>query len=203
MEDKINFLKTDGRSKENFMRGAAYEDKRLLYVTGSIDMTDTTIVMYADLPCAGPWTVIKAETNLTQNSWFAWQMRIGGDSKFPHETLEVNGSEQFKKSLYDSVDNRIVFYDGEVRPGEPVLKHFKVVIGPSCRLCLSHNRYTTLSMGSQKDEIPEIYRKGFGYEQPIVEVNVVIDRVSTHNYINNHNKGIFNTPTPMIGKRSG
>lgn len=118
-----------------------FPQRREVLLTGSIDTNDFNINVKMELPDKGVWTIIKAETNLTKESWTSWVMRLGQGMKIPSDkTNQLLYSRQFNDAQYFSEYNAIVFGNGEVRPGEPVLKIYTVE--------LESNVYT-LSHGSR------------------------------------------------------
>lgn len=95
---------------------------RAIYLTGAIDVNDTRINMEIELPDAGEWRLIKAETNLTNESWTSWLITLGKGMSLQHKKSARLFSRQFKKSIRSDTGSSFLFYGGSVRPGEPVLK---------------------------------------------------------------------------------
>jgi hypothetical protein len=98
---------------------------RVYWDTGRIDhVCRSRILVRVELPSAGRWQVVKSETNLTDLARTAWQITFGEGTTVVEDGHNV--CRQFG-SLYISEDReRLCFYDGEIRPGEAVLKMFTV-----------------------------------------------------------------------------
>ena len=117
------------RAKDIHMAATIDPKTHTVYVTGSIDQKHTSIVTRIKVPESGVWKVVKAETNLTDSAWLAWQIRLGGDCEFADEQEGV--SQQFCDCDFIKDRNTILFSRGEVRPGEPVLRRFPKYFIPS------------------------------------------------------------------------
>ena len=129
------------RAKDIQMAATADPIRRVLMISGAIDTNDYDIAVTFDLPLAGRWQVIKSETNLSDRPWLAWQMTCDPDCRFVDDAEAMMLSRQYAKTFVTPDSDRFVFYDGEVRPGEAVLKSF-VIESTKKRVKLNHTRYT-------------------------------------------------------------
>lgn len=105
------------------------EEKRLILLTGAIDDVGYVINMRIPVPIEGEWTIIKAETNLSADPWATWQMVFDNNVELVLKDgkPDVLYSRNFEHARYIPSKNIVVFFGGEpVRPGETVLKTFKV-----------------------------------------------------------------------------
>jgi Family of unknown function (DUF6423) len=93
-------------------------------ISGAIDTTDHDISLCVNLPEPGRWQVIKSETNLTEHTWVAIQVTTDEESNFVSDAENVIISRQFAKTFMTPDQRRLTFYDGEVRPGESLLKMY-------------------------------------------------------------------------------
>ncbi|MDJ0822269.1 MAG: DUF6423 family protein [Paracoccaceae bacterium] len=154
------------------MAATVDRDRQVVYVTGAIDQKHTSIVTRIRLPesKSNVWRVVKAETNLTDSSWVAWQIRLGGDCRMVKDS-KSGFSQQFRNCDYVGDRNAILFSGGEVRPGEPVLKEFEVAIGEKSELVMSHNR---IAREPFEEVIREKLLEGFGYDEPVVEMDIPV-----------------------------
>lgn len=117
----------------------ADSDARICYLTGAIDTNGITVVARFSLPLPGEWTVVKAETNLTDSTWGAWQVSLGDGFAVPEQALAV--CRQFEVADVNLDSNSILYHSGEVRPGEPILKTWKMFVNNSdTEGSVSHNR---------------------------------------------------------------
>jgi hypothetical protein len=114
------------RARDIQMTGTADVGRRVLMITGAIDTTDHDVSISVTLPAPGRWQVIKAETNLTDRTWVAMQAVLDEDSTFVEDAGTAVMSPQFAKSFMTPDQRRLTFYDGEVRPGEAVLKMYSM-----------------------------------------------------------------------------
>ena len=166
------------RAKDIHMAAVIDPEERVVYLTGAIDRNDTRICMEVDLPEAGEWRLIKAETNLTTDSWTNWLISMGEGMRINEESSSPLISRQFKGSVYYDDLNSLCFFDGAVRPGEPVMKVMDFVTEVP-RILASHNRSgggghetigtLTPSMG------PRELRKAFEQQLEIAARKPVID----------------------------
>jgi hypothetical protein len=114
------------RARDIQMTGVADLGRRVLMITGAIDTTDHDVAISVSLPEPGRWQVIKAETNLTDRTWVAMQAMLDEDSTFVDDPGTALMSPQFAKTFMTPDQRRLTFYDGEVRPGEAVLKTYSM-----------------------------------------------------------------------------
>ena len=129
------------RANDLHMVAAIDEQNRMVMITGGIDVNDTTIVMRTELPSAGTWTIMKAETNLTDKTWYGWQVMLGSDITVPMagNKPQLLTSRNFEHARYVPETNTVGFYGGEIRPGEPILKFYTIETRVP-RIVMSHNR---------------------------------------------------------------
>jgi hypothetical protein len=108
------------------MAGVADVRRRVLMISGAIDTADHDISLCVNLPEPGRWQVIKSETNLTDQTWVAVQATTDEESTFVNDADTMVLSRQFAKSFMTPDQRRLTFYDGEVRPGEALLKVYSL-----------------------------------------------------------------------------
>ncbi|MCB7159973.1 DUF6423 family protein [Bacillus subtilis] len=177
------------RANDIHMSASIDEKNRVILVTGAIDRNDHTIVLKVPVPSRGEWTVIKAEVNITEEPWIAWQMNLGeGTSIIEKENQpELLMSKNFKNTRYLRDRNTVIFYsDGkvqpEVRPGDAILKYAKVNIASEFFIA-SHNRRTAYD--EEDKAVNEMLRKGeFGKKFPKVEVVAAVTKINEPDTIN-------------------
>ncbi|AKG05840.1 hypothetical protein AAV35_013770 (plasmid) [Salimicrobium jeotgali] len=117
------------RATDIHTTAAIDEKRRIVMLTGAIDASGYVINMRTPLPSAGEWTVVKAETNLSNHTWATWQMVLGENVSvaMDGDSPELLMSRNFENVRYIPEKNVVVYYGGKpVRPGETVLKFFKV-----------------------------------------------------------------------------
>lgn len=114
------------RAKDIKMTAIVDSENREILITGAIDTNGITINAKGELPESGVWRVIKSETNLTDGVWKAWQVSFGDGISLNSFCESDFICRQFDSVKIDKDNNRVIFYGGEVRPGEPILKIFKV-----------------------------------------------------------------------------
>ena len=78
------------RANDLHMVAAIDEKNRMVMITGGIDVNATTIVTRTELPSAGTWTIMKAETHLTDKTWDGWQVTLGSGITVPMEGTGYN-----------------------------------------------------------------------------------------------------------------
>lgn len=128
------------RAKNMHMGASIYPSQRVVFVTGAIDSNDLKIKVRISVPESGVWNIIKAETNLTDESWSAWEVGLGYKNTIP-ESPGQPICRQFQKASYDRLKNSIVFFDGEIRTGEPILKMYTVEVEEGANeICMNHKR---------------------------------------------------------------
>lgn len=116
---------------------------------------------------AGIWEIAKNETNSTSESWFAWEILL------PSENTIANLAGLFSSNLFAQVEvftDRIVFFDGEVKPGETLLKSFELEQVTSGVMSMSHSRSTDMITNSEIQD---------GFDQlPLTESHQLVLSVS-------------------------
>ncbi|MFJ2821525.1 DUF6423 family protein [Streptomyces toxytricini] len=128
------------RAKDIQMAATADLARRTLLISGAIDVNSHDIVVTFELPEAGRWQVIKSESNLTDLPWLTWQMTCDEHTRFVADQEAQIVSRQFAQTFMTPDQDRITFYDGEVRPGEAVLKMFTIEAARK-RTVISHARF--------------------------------------------------------------
>jgi Family of unknown function (DUF6423) len=127
------------RARDIEMAATVDVKNRLVLLTGAIDSSAHTIVVRVELPTSGRWQVVKAETNLTATPWKAWQIRLGEGTRICTDNESRNICRQFSRLHVDADRERLVFFDGCIRPGESILKMFTVDTAVS-RIVMAHDR---------------------------------------------------------------
>jgi len=135
------------RARDIQMAGVADLRRRVLMVSGAIDTVDHDVSVTINLPEPGRWQIIKSETNLTDQVWVAMQVTTDEDTHFVNDADTMVVSRQFAKSFMTPDLRRLTFYEGEVRPGEAVLKVFSVETGKR-RPAYAHAQYSPVSTDS-------------------------------------------------------
>lgn len=142
------------RAKDVLMAATVDKARREIFLTGAIDQNDVSILVSIRVPAAGLWRVIKAETNLTKESWSGWEIAFGPQSVVPKSTnIAKSKCRNFKKLIIDTASNRILFHGGFVRPGEPILKSFYVRMKSPGVLYMSHRRHIVDPLKAFNDEV--------------------------------------------------
>ena len=127
------------RAKDVVMAATVDVANRNILITGAIDSNDHDILVRVELPSAGRWHVIKSETNLTDRAWTAWQITFGEGTTAVAD--DRNLCRQFSQLYVSPAGDRLCFHEGEIRPGEAVLKTFTVETTVP-RIVMAHNRPT-------------------------------------------------------------
>ena len=154
------------RSRDVQMTAVAFLETRTILVSGTLETSDRAVMVTYDLPSEGEWTFIKVETNLSDQSWSSWIMSVDEDGEFVENPARPAISQQFAQAVYSVDHRRLGFFDGEVRPGEAVLKQF-TVRAPSRRFYMSHgqrHRPQVAPIGEIFSEILEGYALDSSYE---------------------------------------
>ncbi|GAA4549763.1 DUF6423 family protein [Amycolatopsis samaneae] len=157
------------------MAGVADVRRRVLMITGAIDTTDHDVSVSVNLPEPGRWQVIKSETNLTDQTWVAMQVVTDEDSTFVNDPDTLVLSRQFSKSFMTPDQRRLTFYDGEVRPGESVLKVYTLEAGGS-KPTYAYSRYSPIATDSAEQSqrtLEEMVTNGM-QQRPVVELIVPV-----------------------------
>jgi hypothetical protein len=149
--------------------------RHVLMVSGAYDTVDHDVSISINLPEPGRWQVIKSETNLTDQTWVAMQATLDEDSTFVDDAEVLLMSRQFAKTFMTPDLRRLTFYDGEVRPGEALLKVYSLDT-TSRKPAYVHSRYSPVAAdGPMKtpEEIERLVADGMP-QRPVVEVIVPV-----------------------------
>ncbi len=144
-------------------------------ISGAIDTIDHDISVVVNLPEPGRWQIIKSETNLTDQTWVALQVTTDEDSIFVNDEDTLVLSRQFAKSFMTPDQRRLTFYDGEVRPGEAVLKVYTLETSGR-RPSYAYSRYSPIATDTAEQSeqtLEELVRNGME-QRPVVEVIVPV-----------------------------
>ncbi len=114
------------RARDIQMAAVADVRRRVIMVSGAVDTPGHAVSASINLPEAGRWQVIKSETNLTDQTWVAVEVTTDEDSHFINDADTMTVSRQFAKSFMTPDGRRLTFYEGEVRPGESLLKVYSI-----------------------------------------------------------------------------
>jgi hypothetical protein len=131
------------RAKDIEMAATVDATRRVVLITGAIDTNDHDILVRLSLPSAGRWHVVKAETNLTDRTWVAWQITFGDGTRAVEDATEPTLCRQFDRVFIAADGSRITFFNGVIRPGEAILKAFAVDTDVP-QITMSHNRVTRI-----------------------------------------------------------
>jgi hypothetical protein len=126
------------------MAGVADMRRHVLMVSGAIDTIDHDVVVCVNLPEPGRWQVIESASNLTDQTWVAMQAATDEDSVFLNDAETIVLSRQFAKSFMSPDQRRLTFYDGEVRPGEALLKTYSMETSAH-RSTYTYSRYSPIA----------------------------------------------------------
>jgi hypothetical protein len=163
------------RARDIQMAGVADLRQRVLMISGAIDTVDHDVAVYVNLPEPGRWTVIKSETNLTDQTWVAIQATTDENSVFVNDPESLLLSRQFSKSFMTPDKRRLTFYDGEVRPGEAVLKMYSLET-TGRRPAYTYSRYSPISTDTPEQNdatLEQLVADGMPQRQ-VVEVIVPV-----------------------------
>jgi len=163
------------RARDIQMAAVADVRRRVLMVSGAYDTIDHDVSISINLPESGRWQVIKSETNLTDQVWVAMQATLDEDSTFVDDEDTMVVSRQFAKSFMTPDMRRLTFYDGEVRPGEALLKMYSLETN-SRKPAYVHSRYSPIAEdgpGKTPEEIERMIADGLP-QRPVIEVIVPV-----------------------------
>jgi Family of unknown function (DUF6423) len=163
------------RARDIQMGAVADVRRRVLMVSGAIDAIDHDVSVCINLPETGRWQVIKSETNLTDQTWVAMQVTTDEDTHFVDDADAMVLSRQFDKTFMTPDLRRLTFFDGEVRPGEAVLKVFEIECGQT-RPAYAHARYSPISTDSAEKSavaLEKLVADGMP-QRPVIEVIVPV-----------------------------
>jgi len=157
------------------MAAVADVRRRVVMVSGAYDTIDHDVAAVINLPEPGRWQVIKSETNLTDKTWVAMQVTTDEDTHFVEGTDALILSRQFAKTFLTPDLRRLTFYDGEVRPGEAVLKVFEIE-STNRRPAYMHARYSPVTTDSAEQSaktLEKLIADGLP-QRPVVETIVPV-----------------------------
>jgi hypothetical protein len=170
-------LDVSGRVRARDIQMAAVADvrRRVLMVSGAIDATEHDVSVCINLPEPGRWQVIKSETNLTDTIWVAMQVTADEDTHFVDGADAMILSRQFARTFLTPDQRRLTFYDGEVRPGEAVLKVFEIDTTQR-RPMYVHAKYSPISTDTAEQSAETLERLiADGMPQrPVIELIVPV-----------------------------
>jgi hypothetical protein len=163
------------RARDIQVAGVADLRHHVLMITGAIDTPDLDISLAVNLPEPGRWQVIKSETNLTDQTWVAIQATTDEETTFVNDADTMVLSRQFAKSFMTPDQRRLTFYDGEVRPGEALLKVYSLETSGS-RPAYTYSRYTPVpsDTAERSSELLERMISEGLPKRPVVEVIVPV-----------------------------
>jgi hypothetical protein len=168
-------VSTRVRARDIQIAGVADVRRRVLMISGAIDTIDHDISVCVNLPEPGRWQIIKSETNLTDQTWVAMQVTTDEDSVFVSDDDTLVLSRQFAKSFMTPDQRRLTFYDGEVRPGEAVLKVYTLETS-GCRPSYAYSRYSPIATDTAEQSaqtLQQIVSDGM-QQRPVIEVIVPV-----------------------------
>jgi Family of unknown function (DUF6423) len=163
------------RARDIQMAGVADLRRRVLMISGAIDTTDHDISLYVNLPEPGRWQVIKSETNLTDQTWVAVQAMTDEESTFVDDADNIVLSRQFSKTFMTPDHRRLTFYDGEVRPGESLLKVYTIETS-SRKPAHYYSQYSPITETSTEDsaaKLRQMITDGLP-SRPVIEIIVPV-----------------------------
>ncbi|HEX4721469.1 MAG TPA: DUF6423 family protein [Pseudonocardiaceae bacterium] len=163
------------RARDIPMTAIANVRRKLLLISGAVDATDHDVSVSIPLPEPGRWTVVKAETNLTDQTWVAMQITTDDDTTFVDDQDTMISSTQFSKTFMTPDQRRLTFYQGEVRPGEAAVKMFDLE-SASGRPAYAHARYsrvTTDTVERSEDVLQQLIMAGMP-QKPVLELIVPV-----------------------------
>lgn len=168
-------VSTRVRARDIPMSAIANVRRKLLLISGAVDATDHDVSMSIPLPAPGRWTVVKAETNLTDQTWVAMQITTDEDTTFVNEADTMISSCQFTKTFMTPDQRRLTFYHGEVRPGEAAVKMFDLE-STSDRPAYAHARYSRIASDTveRSEEILEQLIADGMPQRPVLELIVPV-----------------------------
>lgn len=161
------------RARDIQMAGVADVRRRVLMISGAIDAVDYDVSVSINLPEPGRWQIIKSETNLTDQTWVAMQVTTDEDTHFVDGADAMVMSRQFAKTFLTPDLRRLTFFDGEVRPGEAVLKVFEIECEQR-RPAYAHARYSPVAADNAEqsaESLQKLIADGMP-QRPTIEVIV-------------------------------
>jgi hypothetical protein len=157
------------------MTGTLNTDTNEIELFGSIS-ADLKIQLNITNLSPGDYIVTKHEQNLTDDSWYAWDMVFGdpilfdqtGERTTEHNPAILSNSNFFNQSTATFARNALTFHDGVVNPGETLIKTFGITHNSGIAVFLHHERYLFGEPTSEEIE------DGFGVN-PLDPPDVIID----------------------------
>lgn len=163
------------RARDIQMAGIADVRHRVLMISGAIDTTEHNISMAVNLPEPGLWQIIESVTNLTDQTWVAIQVMTDEESSVVDDADNTILSRQFSKTFMTPDHRRLTFYDGEVRPGESLLKMYSLETSAQ-RPAYTYSQYSPVAGdGSEKsaEKISQMAVDGLP-SRPVIELIVPV-----------------------------
>ncbi len=168
------------RARDIQMAAVADVRRHVVMISGAIDTVDHDVSVYLNLPEPGRWQVIKSETNLTDQTWVAMQVTTDEDTSFVNEadasdTSTMILSRQFAKSFMTPDLRRLTFYDGEVRPGESVLKVYSIECTKT-RPSYAHARWSPVATDTPEqtaEKLERLVTDGMP-QRPVIELVIPV-----------------------------
>jgi hypothetical protein len=163
------------RARDIQMAGVADVRRRVLMISGAIDTTDHDISLCINLPEPGRWQVIKSVSNLTNQTWVAIQATTDEESSIVNDQDTAILSRQFAKSFMTPDQRRLIFYDGEVRPGESLLKMYSLET-MARRPSYAYSHYSPVTADSVEDpagKLQQMLTDGLP-SRPVIELIVPV-----------------------------
>ena len=162
------------RARDIQMAGVADVRRRVLMISGAIDTTDHHISICVNLPEPGRWQVIKSETNLTDQTWVAIQVMTDEESSFVNDANNAVISRQFAQTFMTPDQRRLTFYDGEVRPGESLLKMYTLDTSAR-RPTYTYSQYSPITEDSTEisSKLSQMITDGLP-SRPVIELIVPV-----------------------------
>jgi Family of unknown function (DUF6423) len=138
------------RTEEMHLAAVADPDRQILLMTGAIDTNEFGVLVRLEVPKTGVWTIIKAESNLTTESWTHMVIFLGRGITMPNDaSARYLLSQQYSEAAYFPRENAIVFGAGEVRPGEPMLMMFSVELTAGTELYFIYGSRIRLTVAAE------------------------------------------------------
>jgi hypothetical protein len=166
------------RARDIQMAAVADVRRHVLMVSGAYDTIGHDVSISINLPEPGRWQVIKSETNLTDQTWVAMQATLDEDSTFVDDEDTMVMSRQFAKSFMTPDLRRLTFFDGEVRPGEALLKVYTMETTGRKPAYVS-SRYSPITADTPMktpEQIEELVANGLP-QRPVVEVIIPVTTI--------------------------
>lgn len=163
------------RARDIQMAAVADVRRRVLMISGAIDATDHDVSVCINLPETGRWQVIKSETNLTDRTWTVMQVTTDEDTQFVDDGDTMILSRQFARTFLTPDLRRLTFFDGEIRPGEAVLKVFDLEC-TTRRPVYAHAYYSPVSTDTPEksaDAMEQMIADGLP-QRPVLEIIVPV-----------------------------